>query len=70
MRECALKAQVKSTIDMVVITLKKVQIMENQNTLTLLFYLHIEVCVWFAQSKTIVGKCHMLKGSFACRLFC
>jgi hypothetical protein len=31
-RECALKAQVKSTIDMVDITLKKAQIMENQNT--------------------------------------
>jgi hypothetical protein len=35
MRECALKAQVKSTIDMAAITLKKDQIMENQNTLTL-----------------------------------
>ncbi|CAK9196343.1 unnamed protein product [Sphagnum troendelagicum] len=35
MRECAFKAQVKSTINMIAITLKKFQIMEKKNALIL-----------------------------------
>ncbi len=33
MRECALKAQMKATVDMAIATLKKTQIMEDQNVL-------------------------------------
>jgi hypothetical protein len=39
MRECAFKAQAKVTTDMVVVTLKKTYIMENQNMLTLFMIL-------------------------------
>jgi hypothetical protein len=30
---------------------------------------HLEVCVWFAQSKTIGGKSHLSKNNIENRLF-
>jgi hypothetical protein len=32
--------------------------------------LHLEVGVWSTQSKTMVGRCHLLKFSIMSRLFC
>jgi hypothetical protein len=43
MRECALKAQVKEIIDMAVVTLKKTQIMEDQNVLAFFTILEEQV---------------------------
>jgi len=67
MRECVLEAQVKSTTNMATITLKKTQIMENQNVLPLFMILEEQMLNFKAQKylklrhqEELEKQCHRL----------